>query len=88
MPAPHPFRQFTVLVKNVGQADITLPEIGGYVLHPDVEIDMCSPDLPSGHYDDPSAVMRALLELPLTVLYQERVAGHLTHRILPTAAHD
>jgi len=74
---------FTVLVKNIWTSPIPLPEIGGYSLAPDEEIDMCDEELPNGHYNDPGAVLRALNDLTGTVLYQQREAGHLTYRIEP-----
>lgn len=85
MPAPGhaPFHDFLVYVKNVGDETITLPEIGGYELEPGEEINLLDPELPLGHYSDPQAPIRALMELTGTVLYQQRVAGNLTHRIEP-----
>jgi hypothetical protein len=77
---PH---QFTVLIKNIGTVPIVLPEIGGFELSPDEEIDMCDPELPNGHYGDPGAVLRALNDLSGTVLYRQREAGNLTYRIEP-----
>jgi hypothetical protein len=75
--------EFLVYIKNVGVADITLPEIGGYVLTPGSEINLLDESLPSGHYNDPQTPIRALTELTGTVLYQQRVAGNLTYRIEP-----
>jgi len=84
MPGPqHNPHQFTVLVKNIGSAPIVLPEIGGYSLAVGEEIDMCDPELPLGHYSDPGAPLRALNDLPLTVLYQQRELGNLSYRIEP-----
>lgn len=89
MPRFDPLRQFDVLVKNVSAAAYDLPEIGGYTLAPDTEVNLCDEALPTGHYDDPAAAMRAILELPGTVLYQKRVAGELTYRTVPAPAnHD
>lgn len=82
-PRMMPFQEFSVYVKNVGDDSIVLPEIGGYELEPDEEINMLDEELPTGHYSDPSAVLRALNELTGTVLYQQRVAGNLTFRIEP-----
>ena len=82
-PRMHPFQEFSVYVKNVGVTSITLPEIGGYELDPDEEINMLDPELPTGHYNDPGAVLRALNDLKGTVLYQQREAGNLTYRIEP-----
>ena len=82
-PMRSPMQQFDVLVKNVGDAAIVLPEIGGYSLAKGAEINMMDDTLPSGHYNDPQAVLRALNELTGTVLYQEREAGNLTYRVVP-----
>jgi len=73
-------RSFRVYVKNEGESEIELPEIGGYSLQPDEEIEMTA----SGRYgQDYQAVMRALTELTGTVLYQQREAGTLSYRIEP-----
>lgn len=78
-----------VYVKNISDAAYELPEIGGYELQPGEEIDMNVPDDERpGHTYGPGngrAVMRALTELPGTVLYQKREAGELEHRVEPHA---
>lgn len=76
-------QQFDVYVKNEGSSPIVLPEIGGYSLAVDEEINMMDEALPSGHYTDSAAVLRALNDLTGTVLYQQRVAGNLTYRVVP-----
>jgi hypothetical protein len=82
-PMRNPMQEFDVFVKNIGEDAIELPEIGGYELDPEEEINMMSEDLPNGHYNDPQAVLRALNELTGTVLYQQRVLGNLTYRVVP-----
>lgn len=77
--------ELNVFVKNVGEVPYNLPEIGGYDLQPDEEINMMDEALPQGHYTDAQAVLRALNELSGTVLYQQRVAGNLTYRVEPVA---
>jgi hypothetical protein len=81
-----PFPDVHVFVKNIGDSAITLPEIGGYELAVDEEIDMMDDTLPSGHYTDHRAVLRALNDLTGTVLYQEREAGNLEYRLEPVVS--
>lgn len=68
-------------VKNVGAAPISLPEIGGYDLDPEAEINMTDQ-----YGGDSDAVYRALYTLPGTVLYQQREAGNLEVRAEPVLA--
>ena len=75
-------QQFDVFVKNVGKAAIVLPEIGGYSLASGTEINMMDKSLPTGHYENSQAALRALTELSGTVLYQQRLTGNLVYHIV------
>jgi hypothetical protein len=81
-----PFPDIHVIVTNVSDSAITLPEIGGYELAAGAEVDMMDETLPSGHYTDHRAVLRALNDLTGTVLYQQREAGNLEYRLEPVVS--
>lgn len=59
-----------VYVKNVGDTEVVLPEIEGYPLQPDEEIDLMEEREGYGYYDNYRFVMRAANDLEDTVLYQ------------------
>lgn len=79
--------QFDVWVRNIGESAIGLPEIQKpdgtpYPLAVDEELNMMSDHGEYGRYNDAAAVRRALLDLPGTVLYQEREAGNLQYQMV------
>lgn len=73
-------KELKVFVTNTSGSVMELPELGGYELQPDEEVELTADEYYGRRWQ---AASRALFDLDGTVLYQQRVAGNLTVRYEP-----